>query len=77
MLCVSELSEAMEDWRDGKLRFYYDENGKPKGFETEIADCLIRLFHMCGDLNIDIEKVLNVKMSYNKTRPFHHGRLVR
>jgi NTP pyrophosphatase (non-canonical NTP hydrolase) len=77
MLCVTELSEAMEEWRDGRIQLYYDHEGKPKGFETEIADCLIRLFHLCGDLGIDIEKVLEIKMNYNKTRPFHHGRLVR
>ena len=43
-------------------------------FEDEIADVFIRLFDLCGYLNIDIEKHIKLKMAYNKTRPIKHGK---
>lgn len=46
---------------------------KPDGFAVELADCIIRIFDLCGAMDIDIEQALQVKMNYNKTRPFRHG----
>ncbi|MGI5086019.1 hypothetical protein HF284_14045, partial [Treponema putidum] len=43
-------------------------------FEVEIADAFIRLASLCGYLNIDIEKFINVKMEYNKLREPLHGK---
>ena len=43
-------------------------------FEDEIADAFIRLFDMCGYLNIDIEKHIRAKIEYNKTREYKHGK---
>jgi NTP pyrophosphatase (non-canonical NTP hydrolase) len=43
-------------------------------FEDEIADVFIRLGDMCGGLNIDIEKHIEAKMKYNKTREKLHGK---
>lgn len=43
-------------------------------FEDEIADVFIRLFDLCGYLEIDIEKHISAKMAYNKTRPQKHGK---
>jgi NTP pyrophosphatase (non-canonical NTP hydrolase) len=63
-LCHSELSEALEAYRD---------NDKTH-FSEEIADEFIRLFHLCGDLNIDINKAICMKMAMNRTRPVNHGR---
>ena len=41
----AELSEAWEEWRDGRgIRTVYEsEGGKPEGFPVELADLLIRL----------------------------------
>ena len=66
MLIVTELSEAMEQWRD-------DDR---EGFKEEIADAFIRLFHLVGDLGLKEEMVKNVlgKLRYNETRPYRHGR---
>jgi len=64
MLIVSELSEALEAYRDNKKLH----------FTEEIADSLIRIFHLIGDLNLDIESALGWKMMINKTRPYKHGR---
>ena len=43
-------------------------------FEDEIADTIIRLFDLCGWLNIDIHKHIILKLKYNSTRPYKHGK---
>jgi len=67
MLIVTELSEAMECWRDNNL----------DGFKIELGDTLIRLFHLIGDLNMvdDIPLIIQTKLDYNKTRKYLHGRV--
>lgn len=46
-LCHSELSEALEELRDGRgmteVYFKEDKPTKPEGFPTELADFVIRL----------------------------------
>lgn len=66
MLIVTELSEAMEQWRDNHR----------EGFKEEIADAFIRLFHLVGDLGLKEEMAKNIreKLRYNETRPYRHGR---
>lgn len=64
-LCHSELSEALEAHRDSDIEH----------FSEEIADEFIRLFHLCGDLNIDIEDHIYKKMAKNKCRLINHGRI--
>ena len=66
MLIVSELSEAMEQWRDDHK----------EGFREEMADVFIRLFHLVGDLGLkeDMVKSILDKLRYNETRPYKHGR---
>jgi NTP pyrophosphatase (non-canonical NTP hydrolase) len=52
----------------------YIVNGlKPEGFPIEIADLLIRIFHTCAYHEIDIEKYMELKEAYNKTRSYRHG----
>ena len=43
-------------------------------FEDEIADVFIRLFDLCGYLEIPIEKHIKAKMTYNRTRPHKHNK---
>lgn len=86
MLIVSELGEALESLRnrnlckieripntvetdtDMFLQFVKDT------FEDEIADVFIRLFDLCGFMQIDIERHIKLKMNYNKSRPKLHGK---
>ena len=74
-LCHSELSEALEEFRNGHKpdETYLNANGKPEGAPTELADVMIRIMDMCGHYNIDLEKALYDKIEYNKTRPYRHG----
>lgn len=77
MLMVTELAEAAEDYRkfgtSAEAFLFTEENGKPSGIASELADVLIRIGDMCGKWNIPLEKALEMKMEYNKSRPYRHG----
>lgn len=72
-LCHSELSEALEEARNGNP-LYYEENGKPEGIATEMIDCVIRIFDYLAYEGVDIDDVLAKKMKYNEGRPYKHGK---
>jgi NTP pyrophosphatase (non-canonical NTP hydrolase) len=65
MLIVTELSEGMESYRTKDM----------ENFREEIADTFIRLFDLCGGLEIDIEKEILKKMKKNRKRPYMHGKV--
>lgn len=72
-LIHSELSEAVEDFRVGKMTTTLTESGKPVGLPSELADVAIRLFILAHELGIDLEAEIHQKMAYNVTRPYKHG----
>lgn len=76
-LVHSELSETFEEYRNnrGMTEVYFNENkpDKPEGIPVELADAIIRIFDICGHYGIDIERVIEQKHNYNKTRPHRHG----
>ena len=62
LLVHSEVSEACEALRKGDI----------DGYQTELADILIRVLDICGSLDIDITRVLAEKMEFNEYRPHKH-----
>lgn len=100
-LMHSELSEALEEFRDGRGldKVYYScqyskvhnvplghckknitcaqcEYGKPEGIPIELADAIIRICDACGQYGIDLDRAIRLKMEYNKTRPYKHGKKI-
>lgn len=78
-LCHSELSEALEYFRktgNTTETIYETDNGKPEGVPSELADVIIRIADYCGQMNIDLEEIVRVKMDYNKSRSYRHGNKV-
>ena len=85
-LIHSEVSEALEAWRDTPLDQdpfvpgYADTLGvqgtgplKPVGVPSELADIIIRVLDAAAGYGIDIDAAVAEKMAYNETRPFRHG----
>ena len=64
MLIVTELSEGVEGLR----------HGDADNFAEELADTAIRLFDLCGGLDIDLAGAIEMKMLVNAQRPRMHGK---
>lgn len=78
MLIVSELAEALEEYRNGhRPNDIYFADHKPEGVPIEIADAVIRIGDLCSRYAIDLDSAVRMKMDYNKGRPFkHEGKLL-
>jgi NTP pyrophosphatase (non-canonical NTP hydrolase) len=80
-LAHSELSEALEAYRDHRLvdatattRAGTPIAGaKPEGVGSEFADLLIRLVDMADVFGIDLEFEYRRKIAYNRGRDWQHG----
>jgi NTP pyrophosphatase (non-canonical NTP hydrolase) len=75
-LCHSELSEALESYRNGyELDEVWTESpfSKPEGVPIELADLIIRVCDLAGFYGIDLDAAIAAKMTYNATRPYRHG----
>lgn len=73
MLIVTELAEAMEEYRNGHMDEWYGDNGKPEGFGPELADTIIRIGDLAHALGLDLNALVKEKHQFNLNRPFRHG----
>ena len=82
-LCLihSEVSEALEELRVGKIDIYFNEesSGKPEGLMIELADVVIRVMDLASALQeqglteYNLTMAMGLKAEYNLTRPDRHG----
>lgn len=72
-LVCTEAAEAMDDVLAGRWELTFDENGKPCGLPSELADVNIRVGNISGALGINLEAATRAKLAYNRTRPHRHG----
>jgi len=62
-LVHSEIAEATEAFRDRNESLQVEE----------LADAIIRIADFCGKKGWDLTNALEMKMAFNRTRPFRHG----
>lgn len=68
MLTVSELGEAMEGHRKSKM----DEHLTHRtSLEVELADAVIRIFDLAGQMNLRLGEAIAEKLEYNQQRADH------
>ena len=73
-LVHSEVSEAVEAARDEDFAMRrWPTETKPEGMVVELADAVIRIMHLCGELGLPLEEAIVAKMKYNEQWTFKHG----
>jgi hypothetical protein len=75
-LMHSELSEMLEEKRAGHStqELYFRADGKPEGIPAELADLVIRAAGFAERNNIPLVRAIELKQTFNETRPFKHGK---
>ncbi|MFA5999466.1 MAG: hypothetical protein WC783_00595 [Candidatus Paceibacterota bacterium] len=72
-LIHSEIAEATEAYRENIKEIYIDIDGKPEGEAIELADTVIRIMDYFGYMGWNLEKAIELKTEFNKTRSKRHG----
>jgi hypothetical protein len=78
-LIHSEVSEALEEFREHGHEPDTGLGGKPLGTMSELADVVIRVMdtaenlHRNGAVTQTLAEAITQKLAYNRTRPYRHG----
>lgn len=72
-LIMSEVGEACEAIRKPSLKSEHLPNVRL--VEEELADVLIRVGDFAASEAIDLDRAVELKAAYNKSRPHMHGKL--
>lgn len=72
-LMHSELSEALEWWREEGFNAESDHIEGMRGITEEFADVIIRVMDTCNHYNLNLGSAVVAKMKYNASRPYRHG----
>lgn len=67
-LIHSEISEAFEAYRHKNI------DGKD-GFKEELSDAIQRILHLCGVMDIDVEKEILKKLDLNQSRVWNWDKM--
>lgn len=74
---IRDLAAYVCDRLVGKVLIHrydaYSTNSVYLKFDYGVANSL-RIADLCGHLGIDLEAAIDLKMAYNETRPFKHGK---
>ena len=78
----AEVSELWDSFRAHQFEAPCDKAKKMEAMglepltcaEEEYADIVIRALDQCRRLGIDIQRAIEIKHAYNKTRPHMHGK---
>lgn len=71
-LMHEELSEALSAARHGDPPD--DHIPEYTGQEAELADCIIRIMDYAHENKLRVADAIIVKMNYNRSRPYKHGK---
>jgi NTP pyrophosphatase (non-canonical NTP hydrolase) len=69
-----KLLDELLNCNDEKVFKRHFEDLIKDTFQDEISDAVIRIADMCGYLGIDLEKHIELKMKYNATIEYKHGK---
>jgi NTP pyrophosphatase (non-canonical NTP hydrolase) len=76
-IATFENCQNADDILENDKEYYINQSFQAwikDSFEDEIADTFIRLFDLVGYLGIDLDKHIELKMQYNQTRKYKHGK---
>ncbi len=76
LLIVGEIVEAQNEIRAGHgvTEIYESAPGKLEGVPIELADAVIRILNFAAGHGIDIQAAIELKATYNESRPYKHGK---
>lgn len=67
------VSIVIKNRSDDSFKIYFEDHVKDT-FEDELADAMIRIMDLSEYRGIDLEKHIEAKMRYNKSRPYKHNK---